>query len=152
MNGRQNTRLRKALEQGYLDARCPLNQELVQAYGMWCWKLKLPMIWLERRTRYSRFSRVRLDMFTSANRITGAGQEYLKFVGALGHGASVEASPHDACWDHVERGRARELARAVLRAVLRPQNYDRNSAGEAPLAEGERVGRPAGRELRLLSA
>src|SRR5512144_753943 len=100
MNGRQNTRLRQAREQGYLDARCPENLALLQTFGLWCWKLKLPMVWIERRTRYSRFARIRLDMFTCGNCLTAAGQEYLKFLSALGSGAiSTRVSAHDAVWE-----------------------------------------------------
>ena len=120
MNGRQKSRLRRAREQGYLDARCPENLELLQAFGMWCWRLKLPMVWIERRTRYSRFARVRLDMFTSANCLTAAGQEYLKFLSAMGSGVnSARVSAHDAIWDRVEPVRARESARTVLRTALK---------------------------------
>jgi len=127
MNGRQKSRLRRAREQGYLDARCPENLELLQAFGMWCWRLKLPMVWIERRTRYSRFARVRLDMFTSANCLTAAGQEYLKFLSAMGSGAnSARVSAHDAIWDRVEPVRARESARTVLRTALQRTNIERN--------------------------
>ena len=74
MNGREQARLAKARENGYLDARCKDNQALVRAYGMWCWRLRIPMVWLERRSRYSAFGRVQLEMFTSANRLTAGGQ------------------------------------------------------------------------------
>ena len=64
MSGREKSRLRKAREDGYLGACCTGNQALVQAYGLWCWRLKIPMVWLERRTRYSRYRRVQLEMYT----------------------------------------------------------------------------------------
>jgi len=44
MNCRERTRLRKAREDGYLDARCKQNGGLVHAYGLWCWRLKIPMV------------------------------------------------------------------------------------------------------------
>ena len=127
MNGRERTRLRKARENGYLDACCKLNRALVYAYGLWCWRLKIPMVWLERRTRYSRYARVQLEMFTSANRLTCAGQDGMKAICAPANAAAwTRISLHDACWDHVALPNARELAHAVFRAAIRPENYERN--------------------------
>ena len=127
MNGRERTRLRKARENGYLDACCNLNGALVHAYGLWCWRLKIPMVWLERRTRYSRYTRVHLEMFTSANRLAAEGQARMKTICAPGNSATwTRVSPHNACWDHVATWNAGELAHAVFRAAIRPQNYERN--------------------------
>ena len=127
MNGRERTRLRKARENGYLDACCKLNGALVHAYGLWCWRLKIPMVWLERRTRYSRYARVQLEMFTSANRLGVAGQAGMNAICAPGNAAArTRVSAHNACWDHVAMPNATELARAVFRAAIRPQNYERN--------------------------
>ena len=127
MNGRARTRLRKARENGYLDACCNFNGALVHAYGLWCWRLKIPMVWLERRTRYSRYARVQLEMFTSANRLAVAGQVDMNAICAPGNTAArTRVSPHNACWDHVAMPNATELARAVFRAAIRPQNYERN--------------------------
>ena len=67
MNGRERMRLRFAREVGDPDARCTEYQALVEAYGCGA-GLKLPMVWLERRTRYSRYGRVKLEMFPSARR------------------------------------------------------------------------------------
>jgi hypothetical protein len=127
MNGRERTRLSKAREDGYLDARCPENRLLLQAYGMWCWRLKLPMVWLERRTRYSRYARVKLEMFTSANRLNLKGQKRLQAVCAPGNKAGwTLVTAHDAHWDHVAQSSARELARSVFRAAINSGNYERN--------------------------
>ena len=127
MNGRERTRLRKALENGYLDACCKDNQALVHAFGLWCWRLKLPMVWLERRTPYSRYGRVQLELFTSANRLTDGGQAGMKAICAPGNAAKwTQVSPHDACWDHVAMPNAWELAHVVIRAALRPENYEKN--------------------------
>src|SRR5436190_6133680 len=99
MNGREQTRLRKACQDGYLDARCPENQVLLQAFGMWCWRLKLPMVWLERRTRYSRYSRVKLEMFTTNNRLNQRGRDRLQTVCAPGDRAGwTEILGHQAAW------------------------------------------------------
>ena len=127
MNGRERTRLRKAREDGFLDACCKENRALVHAYGLWCWRLKLPMVWLERRTRCSKYGRVQLEMFTSANRLTAGGQAGMQAICAPGNAAKwTRISLHDACWDHVAMPNARELAHVVIRAVTRPENSERN--------------------------
>ena len=148
MNGRERTRLRKARENGYLDACCTLNRALVHAYGLWCWRLKIPMVYLERRTRYSRYGRVQLEMFTSANRLTAAGQDCMRAICAPGNAAPwTRVSPHDACWDHVALPNARELAHAVFRAAIRPENYARNEVVVDSMQERNR-----GKVLRMASA
>ena len=127
MNGRDQSRLRRARENGYLDARCPENRLLIQAYGMWCWRLKIPMVWLERRSRYSRYARVKLEMFTCDNRLNATGQERLKTICVPGNRAAfTAASPHDVTWEHVARESARNLARSVFRAAVKVGNYERN--------------------------
>ena len=127
MNGREQTRLRRAREIGYLDARCEDNQALVRAYGMWCWCLKILMVWLERRTRYSKYGCVQLEMYTSANRLTAGGQAGIKAICALSNAAAwTQVSAHDARWEHVALPNASEVARAALRAAISPENYERN--------------------------
>ena len=148
MNGHERTRLRKAREVGYLDARCKDNQALVHAYGLWCWRLKIPMVWLERRTSYSRYGRVQLEMFTSANRLTAGGQAGMKAICAPGHAASrTKVSPHDACWDHVALPNAADLAHTVFRAAIRPENYERYQGRVESMQE-----RRSGKVLRMASA
>ena len=145
MNGREQARLSKARENGYLDARCKENQPLLRAYGMWCWRLKIPMVWLERRSRYSAFGRVQLEMFTSANRLTPTGQAGMEAICAPGNGAAwTRVSAHDARWDHVAMPNAPELARAVFRAANRPSNYERN---DSPVENV--VGEKTGKVLRV---
>jgi hypothetical protein len=148
MTGRERTRLQKAQANGYLDARCKDNQALVHAYGLWCWRLKIAMVWLERRSRYSRYARVHLEMFTSANRLTPGGQAGMKDICAPGNvAARTRVSAHDACWDHVALANAAELARAVFRAAVRPDNCERNQIGKNSLQE-----RKTGRILQMVSA
>jgi hypothetical protein len=148
MNGRERSRLRKARESGYLDACCKLNGALVHAYGLWCWRLKIPMVWLERRARYSRFGRVQLEMFTSANRLTAGGQAGMKAICAPGNvAARTQVSAHDARWDHVALPNARELAHTVFRAATRPENYERNEVRVDSMQ-----GRITGKVLRMASA
>jgi hypothetical protein len=146
MNGREQTRLRKAREDGYLDARCPENRLLLQAFGMWCWRLKLPMVWLERRTRYSRYARVKLEMFTSNNLLNLRGQERLRAVCAPGNGAVwTSIAAHAAAWDHVAQASAKELARGAFRAAVNCGNYQKNE-------EVGNTGRKSGRVLKMASA
>jgi hypothetical protein len=143
MNGRERSRLQKARENGYLDACCKLNQALVCAYGLWCWRLKIPMVWLERRTRYSKYARVRLEMFTSANRLTDGGQAGMKAICAPGNTARwTQVSPHDACWARVAMPNAREVAHVAIR----PENYERNEARVETMQE-----RKTGKLLQMAS-
>ena len=142
MNGREQTRLCKARESGFLDARCPENRLLLQAFGMWCWRLKLPMVWLERRTRYSRYARVKLEMFTSNNRLTQRGRERLEAVCAPGNRAVwTNISEHQAAWDHVAQASAMELAKSVFRASVNSGNYER--------VKEEGIATKAGKILRM---
>ena len=148
MNGRERTRLRKAREDGFLDARCADNQALVHAYGLWCWKLKIPLVWLERRSAHSKYGRVKLEMFTSTNRLTAGGQSGMKGVCAPGNAARwTRVSPHDACWDHVALANVRELAHAVFRAAIRPENHERYE-----LRAGVGKERNTGKILHMASA
>ena len=145
MNGREQTRLRKAQEIGYLDARCKDNQALVRAYGMWCWRLKIPMVWFERLSRRSRYARVQLEMFTSANRLSTRGEAGIAAICAPANPAAcTQISAHDARWEHVALENAPELARAVFRAASRPENYERNEGRVESI-----VGRKTGKVLRM---
>ena len=142
MTGRERSRLRKAREVGYLDACCRENTPLIQAYGLWCWRLKIPMVWLERRSPSSRYRCVQLEMFTSANRLSSAGEARMKAICAPGNAAQwTQVSPHDARWDHVSAPNGAELARAVFRAAVRPENYERHEGvvEQMPLRKPARV-------------
>ena len=80
------------------------------------------MVWLERRTPCSRYGRVKLEMFTTANQLTAAGQDRMNGICAPGNAAKwTRVSAHDACWDHVALPNAKEVARAVFRAAIRNQ-------------------------------
>jgi hypothetical protein len=120
LSGRERTRLRVARENGFLNALCAHNQPLVRAFSLWCWRLKIPMVWLERRTLHSRYGRVRLDMFTTPNMLTAAGQAGMKALG------QARASPHDACWERVPLRELDRLANSVFRAATRAGNYEPN--------------------------
>ena len=117
---RERRRLQQAHENGYLDATCPENQAVVKAHGLWCWRLKLPMVWFERRSPHSRFGRLRLDMLTTPHMLTGAGQAALK---ELGEG---QVSAHDAVWEQVPLARTAKMAHAAFRAAIQVENHRLN--------------------------
>ena len=117
---RQRRRLGRAHEDGYLDATCRENTAVIKAHGLWCWRLKVPMIWYERRSPRSRFGRLHVDLMTTPHMLTGAGQEQLKILGASA------ISAHSATWDRVPLPWLDRLAHAVFRIVLQPGNYRRN--------------------------
>lgn len=80
------------------------------------------MVWLERRTPCSRYRRVQLEMFTTANQLTAGGQDRMNGICVPGNDAKwTRVSAHDACWDHVALPNAVEVARAVFRAAIRNQ-------------------------------
>jgi hypothetical protein len=116
--------LARAREHGYLDARRAGTRQLLRPYALWCWRLKLPVVWLERRTPRSRYARVHLDMFTTADRLTARGQSELAALGDW----QLTVSPHDASWDRVPLKEAAALAHAVLRAATGPGNRELNRA------------------------
>ncbi|HTX39352.1 MAG TPA: hypothetical protein VME43_30250 [Bryobacteraceae bacterium] len=124
LNGRQRRKLRQARENGYLDARCGATgggaAELLMAFSLWCWRLRLPVVWLERCSRYSRYGTVRLELYTTVHQLTPRGQAELQ---ELAPGA-VDISPHDARWNRVPLGRLEELAGRAIKAALRAGNIE----------------------------
>ena len=118
----ERRRLQQAHDNGYLDATCRDNQSIVKAHGLWCWRLKLPMVWFERDSPHSRFGRLRLDMLTTPHMLTGPGQTALK---ALGDG---KISAHDAIWERVPLARTAKTAHAAFRAAIQVPNYRLNHA------------------------
>lgn len=121
-NGRQRRRLRNAREAGYLDAACDDNARLVKVFGLWCWRMRIPMIWFERRSAHSRYGALHLEMFTTLNLLTPAGQAALRALG------EADVSAHGATWDSVARAEWDSLSRAVYRAVVATGNYRLNRA------------------------
>jgi hypothetical protein len=106
---------------------------LVAIYGAWCWNLKVPLVWSERRSPRSRYGRIHLDMFTTAQMLTAAAQAEMK---ALGANFSVRASPHDACCNFVPMRDLERLARTVLRTALRSGNSEPNRVKIASIEAG----------------
>jgi hypothetical protein len=127
-NGRERRRLERAREYGYLDAKVRENQKLVRAYGLWCWQLKIPMVWMERESPHSKFGRVRLEMFTTPNVLTPAGRSALE---ALAPAVEAAVSAHDACWMRVPLAKVAGLAKAAIRGALTVGNYRLNKTAPA---------------------
>ena len=132
-HGRARTRLLKARENGYLNAACC--PSLAAIHSRWCWGLRLPVVWVERCSAYSRYGRVHLDLFTTLHTLTTLGREALQ---SLSGNATVSA--HDARWERVPLGQLDALARAVLRTVNRSGNYQLDSARTVAVD----LGRPPG--------
>ena len=121
-SSRDRTRLARAREHGYLDARGAGADRLLRPYALWCWLLKIPVVWLEKRTRCSKYARVHLDMFTTTDILTARGQFDLA---GLGEWPPI-VSAHDASWDRILLQDATALAHAVVRAAIRPGNREAN--------------------------
>ena len=117
---RERRRLQQAHENGYLDATCRDNQAIVKAHGLWCWRLKLPMVWFERQSPHSRFGRLHLDMMTTPHMLTGVGQNALKDLG------DGQISAHDAIWELIPLTRTAKLAHAAFRTAIQVPNYRLN--------------------------
>lgn len=117
---RQRTELRRARENGYLDARAAGAANLLMAFSLWCWRLKLPVVWLERNSPRSRYGRVRLDLYTTSNRLSVEGQAQMQGIVP----GAVDISPHDALWSHVPLANLGPLAARVLKTALRPGNCE----------------------------
>lgn len=119
--GRQRRRLSTARENGYLNAVCRDGQKLLAAYSQWCWRMRIPVVWSERCSPRSRYGRVRLDLFTTPNRLTADCQADLQSLAGR-----VTTSPHDARWERIQwasctalppPSSARLLAPAITRSI-----------------------------------
>ena len=128
LTGRQRRRLRLGRENGYLNATCRDPDKLLAAYTRWCWRLRIPVVWSERRSPYSRYGRVRLDLYTTSERLTTAGEAEVR---ALAFHATT--SPDDARWELIPLRDLDRLAAAVFRAVTRPANHQPNRVCPAAL-------------------
>jgi hypothetical protein len=144
--GRDRRRLQLAREKGYLDARCASSPKLLRAHGKWCWRLKLPMVWFERHTPHSRFGRVYLELFTTPNTLTAAGQAELQELATRHTGSRVQVTPNDARWERIRLDAIEKLANAVFRATVRVGNY-RLTAFKLPNTDAA----TPGKLIRMLS-
>jgi len=121
---RELRRLNRAREKGYLDARCRNSEKVRESFGLWCWRLKIPMVWFERQTPRSKYGRVQLELFTTANQLTANGQAALQAIYAAATvRGQVEVSPHNAQCDRVPLSKMEDLARAVFRIATRKGNF-----------------------------
>jgi hypothetical protein len=144
----ERTRLAAGRENGYLDATGACPPGAIQAFSFWCWRLRVPLVWFDRKSPRSRHTRVRLDLFTTAVVLNDRGREELSALpGKLGIRARAAVSACDGVWDGVPRKRAAELARAVFRAATRLGNYELRNAGPSP--EISRMFEAIGERLRL---
>jgi hypothetical protein len=137
LGGRERRRLELARERGFLDGTFANREKVARSYGLWCWRLKVPVIWFERQTPRSRYGRLRLDLVTTMNVLTDAGQAAMRRLGAdWPSPPRARVSPHDACWERVPLKRLGELATAVLRTATRGGNYqlDESAADSLPAA------------------
>jgi hypothetical protein len=121
---RQPLRLQLAQQKGFLNARCLQNPELVRAYGLWCWQMAVPMVWFERCSPNSRFSRVHLEMLTTPFMLSVSGHAALIALSAsLVKARDATISPHGAVWDRVPLADTAAFARSIFRAVRRAGSY-----------------------------
>lgn len=121
------------MENGFLNARGRKRDELLKAYGLWCWRMGLPMIWYEPRSSGSRLNRVHLDWMTTPLRLSVRGQAALVVVSA-GFVAACNAtiSPQAANWDRVGPQDVETFARAIFRTVRRAGHYESEARPSTP--------------------
>jgi len=131
LTSRERTLLNEARANGYWGAPCRTDATAMRAYNFWCWRLRIPLVWLERRSPRSKYGRVHLDLFTTPTTLTFKGQDELKRLGAA---VRTTVSPHDACWDGVPIAGLETLAHAVLRCATRTGNYRLGNVDNRPLS------------------
>lgn len=118
-------RLERARENGYLDARCRNSKKVKESFGLWCWRLKIPLVWFERQSPHSKYGRVHLDLFTTSNRLTPAGREAIQTLCAtVAPKGQVKISAHNADCDRVPLARVEDLAKAIFRSAIRNHQRD----------------------------
>ncbi|SPE43068.1 conserved hypothetical protein [Candidatus Sulfopaludibacter sp. SbA3] len=119
--GRARGRLQRARENGYLNAAC--DRELAGIHSQWCWRLRIPVVWMERCAPRSPYGRVHLDLFTTPHALTATGRGALEALSKRFGAGKATISAHDACWERVPLPQMEHLARTILRAVNRPVNF-----------------------------
>jgi hypothetical protein len=133
-------RLRAAMESGVLNARCQRREQLLRVYGRWCWRMGLPMVWFEPRSRNSRLSGVHLDLFTTPGYLSVTGRAALIGLSARyvesRHGS---IGTHEAVWDQLGPADVAEFARLVFRTVRRAGNCELSAPPAQREAKNPRV-------------
>jgi len=79
------------------------------------------MVWFERQSPRSKYGNVRLELFTTPNRLTASGQEAMQAIGMTGR---AEVSAHAISCKRVPLNRIEDLAKAMFRASTRAGNYE----------------------------
>lgn len=139
LSGRERRRLRLARENAYLAATCPDNRQIAKLHGLWCWKLKVPIVWFERLSPRSRYGRVHLDMLTTANMLTPSGQAAMHALDARFEvQAGTKVSPHDVTWEHVAYAKVEALCRAAFKVAVTANHYQLNQVKPAKAAASSR--------------
>jgi hypothetical protein len=133
------------MECGFLNARCRKRDALLREYGLWCWRMGLPMIWFEARSPRSRLNRLHLDLFTTPGCLSTRGHAELIGLSAR-HVAARHASvtAHGGVWDRVGAEDVEEFARGIFRTVRRKGNYEVH-ARESTASGGRVIEFPAAR-------
>ncbi len=119
--------LDRARASGCLNAAGASRADLLRAYGLWCWKLRIPLVSFERNTPRSKFGSIRLDLFTTGHLLTERGRNELT---TLPGRATI--SPYDGVWEKVPAAGLENVARAVYRVATRRGNYEMRPAGVSP--------------------
>jgi hypothetical protein len=136
MPASDRTRLTRAQEKGYLDATG--RTHIVAPHCFWCWRLRVPAIWFERKSPRSNYGRLQLDLFTTGHSLTEQGQiEMTDLTRRLHLPGRVTVSADDARWEDIPWRRLEELARTALRVATRMGNYDLRRATEAANASAK---------------
>jgi hypothetical protein len=136
--GRDRNCLERARANGYLNAACRAGPPITRAHSFWCWRLRVPLIWFERKSPRSKYGRLHLDLFTTTHALTEQGQaEMTDLIRRLHLPGRVAISPEDGHWEDIPQRRLEELARMVLRVATRLGNYEMRQRGSP--AEKERV-------------
>jgi hypothetical protein len=115
LNTRERRKLREARKKGYLDGRGPRRRHkeianLSMVFSLWCWRLRLPVVWCERHSPRSRYGRVRLDLYTTRNRLS---------LRAL-----AENGPRSGALEQCAARRSGSLAGRAMKAAVKPANQE----------------------------
>ena len=118
--------LGRARDAGFMDATCARSTALLRVYGLWCWRLKLPIIWIERHSPRSKYARVCLEMFTTPNVLTSAARaEIERMCHRMSAGGPFAIADYDVFCDRVPLVDAPAMARKLLRIVTSAEGSQR---------------------------
>ena len=124
---------------------------MARFYGLWCWRLRIPLVCFERCTPHSRYGRVHLDMLTTQNALTAAGQSALKALAGEFQAREAACLPADqGGWDRVPLARLPALSAAAFKAAVQAEHYRLNRSRSAAAALG--LGKPLKLVARRASA